>query len=1309
MSHLAKKPTPADRSPFQAAGGSDNDDAPLINTTRTIRPGDVWLDISRAGPGRQRRVLIPMSDLLAGPEDEDKAPLSPYGVSFNRFQRKIGPPLDLDGKSISVTFAPGTNTFGNTAAVDADTFRTLIYTWIGTASADPAEDEVDDTLYLTVTETALDNNIEEAISGKLRDLSIARGIGPGPTPRPQQQGQGVKRDHSPTIRSSSMSTSVQPSDLRRQATASIIREAASLGRARSQATNSTAGSSHAPLSAGTSTPARGIIRTSASQPAAGVTPSRAPSARAISQKSASPATRPSSVRPGAGQATPFQKPRRAASSLITISSGGVDGITSPPSASSPLRSSIVDLTSEPEGGQKAVVEEKGERGDGGATVDIEPIGPASTLRENILSDVGELSDSEFEEACRFFKLDPAGDAWKKGVQLVGTNIRLTVAQTFGTVSFLRLIADGTPGGGWLADSMGMGKTILSFAVVVLVNLLAAVKSNYQRQPHAGSESARPCQMASQYGIECVCEGGLASRVVNFLPRSGLTVYITRPNLLSQTFNEAQQYLDGSRYKVYIDHGEHESKRPNRRMLGSPFTADPLPKKWRLRDPPPPVTYRPPPAAKRNIVICSYMAFEKSGKFVNEWNTRAEVAHEQYGSKAPIMRTLVIPTLVAGIVVLDEAHLYTRGNTYVLGFLKQQKGLNVAGGKALLSVFMTGTPWEKSCEDMKEPLLVLEQPSWSGPSSPLHQLSREPFASLYRRYNRLIKRLQEDEEEEQKDVDERAELCQALALALHKIMVRRTNKDVLRGVSLGYGGACEKEVIECGVPPVCYASINALAEKVKEEAYQKLAGTSGRTIDDQIENEGGKSESMVHLRLSATFPAVAALCLDEDGDRLSFRGEDVEKELQTAKDAPKSTPYWQIMGQLLAASPKADALRRILVRALRQDQERSRGQPVQKKVVIFSESPGEIFLVYLACLRWQSNDRELQAFLRPVLIHSRMPLLAREVQVGNFKLDKGSNPNVLCSTTGLIGTGTNLQRANHIVLMSPTWLVSAQTQAEARVDRKGQTLTVHKYYLIAPAHPIECRILVRHQARGRMAEDAWVVVPNRRAVAADPATTGREPKHPAAGDDNGSVEDNGGPGRSGPAPAAPMFQFDDTTAPAQESPPRAERLPLTEEGERILAATNQLFNRCFPHGWERIVTPSNGLLCGLYALRYSILEQVSQTGLPDPTVAELQQILKEIEIELQQPIPHNNLSVDLLGLVLHRWGLRHGAHLRLGYILREAKQAVRVPMDDEDELCETIWISSTSPEEMGKDTPLILNHYEGLRPLMAVGNDSIGVL
>ena len=131
---------------------------------------------------------------------------------------------------------------------------------------------------------------------------------------------------------------------------------------------------------------------------------------------------------------------------------------------------------------------------------------------------------------------------------------------------------------------------------------------------------------------------------------------------------------------------------------------------------------------------------------------------------------------------------------------------------------------------------------------------------------------------------------------------------------------------------------------------------------------------------------------------------------------------------------------------------------------------------------------------------------------------------------------------------------------------------------------------------------------------------------------------------------------------------------------------------FPQGTERIPTQATSHLCGLYAIRNSI--EASVTGIPVPTVAELQEVAQSPEVNVSRT---SNFYESELARILHRWGRTRGLNLHMGFLQYDGPPTLSglEGLDAED--AQVFWIYNDNAVPEGSLNPLgILNHWSGVQ-------------
>lgn len=134
-------------------------------------------------------------------------------------------------------------------------------------------------------------------------------------------------------------------------------------------------------------------------------------------------------------------------------------------------------------------------------------------------------------------------------------------------------------------------------------------------------------------------------------------------------------------------------------------------------------------------------------------------------------------------------------------------------------------------------------------------------------------------------------------------------------------------------------------------------------------------------------------------------------------------------------------------------------------------------------------------------------------------------------------------------------------------------------------------------------------------------------------------------------------------------------------------------RAFPYGHEIIETPTDGLLCGFFAIILSM--ENMHPYLPCPTIADLQEILtspafKEYSVAFGMT-NEDNFSIDQVAAVLFTWGCEQSLNIRIG-VVPDGQAPLLMPHPNEWSSI-IVWIHNDGlSNDEGR-----LGHYSGMRP------------
>jgi DNA repair protein RAD5 len=132
-------------------------------------------------------------------------------------------------------------------------------------------------------------------------------------------------------------------------------------------------------------------------------------------------------------------------------------------------------------------------------------------------------------------------------------------------------------------------------------------------------------------------------------------------------------------------------------------------------------------------------------------------------------------------------------------------------------------------------------------------------------------------------------------------------------------------------------------------------------------------------------------------------------------------------------------------------------PDDERIVVFS--------VFLTFLRYVEVQLKLRG-ITTQLYHGGLSVKQRDDAVTKFSRRHG--PKVLLASTTSTSVGLNLVRANHAVLMEPTWNPGVEEQAMNRIHRIGQERPVRIIRLIVP-NSIDEQIYKLSEAKAQLGE------------------------------------------------------------------------------------------------------------------------------------------------------------------------------------------------------------------------------------------------
>ena len=315
-----------------------------------------------------------------------------------------------------------------------------------------------------------------------------------------------------------------------------------------------------------------------------------------------------------------------------------------------------------------------------------------------------LSPENWKACCDFFLHDPDKTSPEDTFQIRGIKTPVLPFQAFG--AYISTVKLAVQNGVWLADTMGLGKTLIFLVMRALHRALLLcwkdvlacwVKKLEGRHldrstPDHPQAANAVCPSGNRFGILCVCLD--RNPLKYYTPRIGAALVLAPPGLLTNWINEMRTHLDLTdkefawcpRY-CYQD-GKMAVKyvMPLSTRDESLLRIQPAANFDRLRG-----HERKLAMAEANwdtsrlIVVCSRFGIDRFERVLKKeaLNTRAP--------KRGAQRQMVWrgPDCEIGQLALDEAHLNSSGSTL---FARAVARL-CNGGASLIAI--TGTPFEKS--------------------------------------------------------------------------------------------------------------------------------------------------------------------------------------------------------------------------------------------------------------------------------------------------------------------------------------------------------------------------------------------------------------------------------------------------------------------------------------------------------------------------------------------------------------------------------------------------------------------------------------
>ncbi|KAI6080124.1 hypothetical protein F4821DRAFT_84523 [Hypoxylon rubiginosum] len=145
----------------------------------------------------------------------------------------------------------------------------------------------------------------------------------------------------------------------------------------------------------------------------------------------------------------------------------------------------------------------------------------------------------------------------------------------------------------------------------------------------------------------------------------------------------------------------------------------------------------------------------------------------------------------------------------------------------------------------------------------------------------------------------------------------------------------------------------------------------------------------------------------------------------------------------------------------------------RHMVVFTDSPVSSFITFmLLCQKYPNIQVMLINGCTPTVAAKKVPEYGRREMLDNLMSDcEDDSPNkILVTTYRICGTALNMQRANYCIMMEPARDAREESQAAARVNRRGQLMKVVTVRLYDDRNLPEVLKRARHQNQHDMV--AW---------------------------------------------------------------------------------------------------------------------------------------------------------------------------------------------------------------------------------------------
>lgn len=695
--------------------------------------------------------------------------------------------------------------------------------------------------------------------------------------------------------------------------------------------------------------------------------------------------------------------------------------------------------------------------------------------------------------CRLFCHDVARTAHDEGAQLPGTNFRLHPYQMEAVYEQLQRSFGEGLGGGIIALDTGLGKTVVTLAVVAVMRLaelnaaevrgVTRITGLVPDWVHNEPGTTTACPSNNPWGIECCCvSGSLTDHIVRGLA-PGPSLVLTPANVVEQFARQGSAYLarviqlpGSASHMSFIDTIDTS---PAGASLAKEVQADILMDFAGERpEYSPPKPGKPPALVPGSGSEMGYTAAQKSQLFdrhrliVVSSNPRSVMgkgsgcdffarAYRLRQQKRATQVSHVVEWAVAPrFVVLDEFHTAKDGSTKVYKALSQMRKRAPVGHGFKLAA-LSATPITVSLSKSLRSVLSLIVP---------HAADLATFLAAAQTIDSATRAGRAKDRDK---LDDAITRCEQM---LKAVMTRRMGNGLFHGKALlrlpemhAVTLACYSERVEEGD---FRRRMDELREAWSSEARARLAGQAtggnGGSLGDKFLQVVRYNSAFMQTLWLASFPGL----VDLPGHLSSnlggwLNGDKLGSSIAT-REGRSVHEVGRHIDTISKGSGKLEALGRCL-EAAREDRAAGRGGAdgrappcLKKHVCVFATRPGTALIIAAYADKHWSGEWDVVLVLSAATKKGKQAIQDAFLKI---PFDEAGKPTLLVSTTGTTGTGVDsLQRANHAVLFELPFVEAEGQQAAGRIHRAGQQLPCHWTTLWAADSEAETLIKERHERR-----------------------------------------------------------------------------------------------------------------------------------------------------------------------------------------------------------------------------------------------------